>query len=270
MPDDPEAMRRQLVERRWSQQERAWQLANNLPSQRLVPEVDVAAPAATDGPRACPGPCNRAHRRGAKVEPHLAEHGLCLRCELHLDEALDHLPTRAAQLDALTGALGTSGMGVPVHRPGSAPGMPFDGATEALAGHIRHVLASWGEVVAELVGAPPGYVRSEHRNVLLALPPTTVMRWSPVHDEWQGVDLDGAAAGVEIIGVYTSALRRLGFDRPGDRPGDRLAAPCPECELAALVARHGGGVECQACPFTTDRDGYAQWQAALINHGKTA
>lgn len=209
------------------------------------------------GDRRCPGDHGRAIV--------LAAVGLCPRCTIELDEALLNVERLWALLIANVGRLGTSGMARYVGPSAKgAPPLPLDLATDTLCSEIQHALDTAAELVDEHTGSLgawlPARVLHEGRTVLLALPRTPVWRWSQDAAEWRLVELDGGQLGAEFIQLYERALRRLGQDRRGDR----LAAPCPDCECVSLIARPGAGVECDVCDFVCGRDEYARWQTYVV------
>jgi hypothetical protein len=91
---------------------------------------------------------------------------------------------------------------------------------------------------------------------------------------WLTVRLDEACVDHPAIDEFAADMRRLrrtlrqvGGDGP-ERP-ERLPAPCPRCDLLALV-REGGYVTCRNCPEWLDEDGYAEWTRQLAGRMRRA
>lgn len=251
-----EVARLRVVTDRWERQAQDARRAHETATRPYVlREVELTP----FGERACPN-----HRRPNIAAPG----GLCLRCIVELDQALMGLGEITGRLRANSGQLGTSGQLAYIGpRSKGGPPIPLDLATDTLVSEIEHTMLTWAEVVGEAKGAPARdwILLATHRPVLLGQGATAVWRWSDAQADWEAIDMDGAQAGALFISLYRRGLRRLGQDRGGDP----LAAPCPECELAALIMRPGAGVECDACTFVCSRDDYARWQTFVAAYAST-
>lgn len=157
------------------------------------------------------------------------------------------------------------------------PPLPLRSDVDELMREIYAVLASWEErvrLVARLTDRPTlgpqpdgraltriTRTLATHVDVLLSLlpdPMARVMRPNEAADLPEGtpgrigndgqahvlVDLDGPAAGVEILRLHRRARARAGHTR---RTTALPGVTCPECGLLAIVRLSGSNPHCSSC-----------------------
>lgn len=91
---------------------------------------------------------------------------------------------------------------------------------------------------------------------------------------WLGVRLAEACADHPAVDEFAADMRRLVRSIRaviGDAPvrPERLTAPCPGCDLLALV-RVDDSVRCRACPTWLTGEQYAEWVGALVRSARVA
>lgn len=192
------------------------------------------------------------------------DRALCDTCADHLARVLRELADLYVQLSTL-----------PPGRSGATPvsgsrdlKVPINLTAEALMRHIELVTTSWEEVVRDVAGEGTtahgvrpgtaaftacGYL-STHVTPLLALPGKLVTRWNPAATEvscWEWVEMDGAAAALEIFKTHHRARTALG----DTKSWEALPEPCWTCRVKALVRELGSNViRCESCRATITLD----------------
>ena len=213
-------------------------------------------------------------------------HGICLR-------ALGDLPELWVRLHLELGSKGQASERVTMSR--SAP-LPLRADIDAQLREIMNVLASWDErlrLAARLTlpDTDETHLRTDHGRMtadfcktlaahldtLLALPADAMARSFSLHNLDRipegahgrtnriggyaevTVDLSGADAGSEILGLHYRARSVLGETRMTER----LDVPCPSdtCELLMLVRVQGSeySAECRACGRLLSEQEYRTW-----------
>ena len=212
--------------------------------------------------------------------PALCHQTFCSKCHGLTYRALGEIPELWVRLWLELGNKGQGGERVTMSR--SAP-LPLRADIDAQLREILAVRASWDERVAtaeRLAGRDTEETRRRtdhgrltagfcktlavHLDTLLALPPDAMSRTYPLHDLSRipegahgrtnriggyaevTVDLSGADAGTEILGLHYRARSVL----VETRMTERLDVPCPDpaCDLLMLVRVQGSeyAAECRA------------------------
>jgi len=197
-----------------------------------------------------------------------------------LRSVLTDLPRRYAELCARLGERSRPADGPRVSGGGRST-IPLNLGHEAFLRELATIVLSWEETVRTTARLAPVTVSRHpgraavsracatlraHIEVLLSCPPTPMLRtldlaraetvptteadtaW--VHAGWIGavVELDGAAAGIELFNLHHRALARLGWT-PQHHD---LRTPCWDCDLPRLRRWDGTAglsdhVECREC-----------------------
>jgi hypothetical protein len=231
---------------------------------------------------------------GSRVtSPKLTRDVFCQRCRDSVWRALGDIPELWVRLHCELGSKGQHGERVSMSR--SAP-IPLRGDIDALLREHLDILASWDERVRLAAGLTlpdtqemrlrPDHGRivaaltrtlAAHLDRLLLLPADAMSRSFGLHDLGRipegaygrtnriggyaevTVDLSGADAGGEILGLRYRSRSRLGETRMTER----LDVPCPDpaCDMLMLERQQGSNyaAECRACGrLLTDQE-YHQW-----------
>lgn len=181
-------------------------------------------------------------------DPALGYQSFCPRDREHISRCLDELPGLYVRLHAELGAKGSGG-GEHVSGSRDAP-IPLRCDIDALMRLVTECLYSWHERVAAVaslsfptadlsrrrrdgIGIDAAVnVLGAHLDALLALDAEPMARSRPDGPALE--DLDGAAAGLEILRLHYLARSLLGETRA--KPQELLGVPCRnvECNLMAL------------------------------------
>lgn len=212
-------------------------------------------------------------------EPAYTFQSFCPRDREHVAAALDDLPDLHARLSDELGEKRRGG-GEKVTVSKSAP-IPVNTAVDALMRDITETLVSWHERVADIarLSFPGGDLSrrrrdhvaveaavtalSGHLDALLALPPQPM--WRTADDSRELEDLDGAAAGLEILHLHYLCRRLLGETRARAETFDGI--PCRECEDIALEHaeppsdpdEHAPKSRCASCGDVMDDEEFEAW-----------
>lgn len=234
------------------------------------------------------------------ITPALCHETFCPKCRLQVYRALGDIPELWVRLHCELGEKGIQGRErVDVSR--SAP-LPLRADIDALLREHVDILASWDERVRLAAGLVlpdtqaqrrrPDHGRmvaefcatlQAHLDALLALPPDAMARCYPLHDLERipegahgrthlpagyaevTVELSGADAGEEILGLRYNARSVLGETRMTER----LDVPCPDpsCDLLMLVRVQGSeyAAECRACGRLLTEQEYGAWTKLYAN-----
>ena len=235
--------------------------------------------------------------------PALTYSVFCMKCHSATYRALGDLPELWVRLHCELGSKGQATERVTMSR--SAP-LPLRADIDAQLREITSVLASWDERVAtaerlSVRDTEATRRRTDHGRLtadlcktlqvfldtLLHLPPDAMARSYSLHDLGRipegahgrtntiggyaevTVDLSGADAGSEILGLHYRARSVLGETRMTER----LDVPCPDpaCDLLMLVRVQGSeySAECKACGRLLNTTEYHQWvnlYASTVSH----
>lgn len=165
-----------------------------------------------------------------------------------------------------------------------APPVPLDLAADEILREMAEVLVSWEERVRDVARLSPldtatsrarraGFAVEQAARVLaprvdalLALPAGPMMRGGEL------VDLDGTAAGLEILDLRWRASRALPQTGGEARP---IAVPCGECGWRSLVERldvlgYLDGARCRQCGHEYTPEGLAELRAKALAKAKRA
>lgn len=216
-------------------------------------------------------------------EPALGYQSFCPRDREHIARSLDELPGLYVRLHAELGEKGTAS-GERVAMSKSAP-IPLNASVDALMRSITEALYSWHERVAAVASLSfPSADMSRrrrdglavdqavtvlggHLDALLALGPEPMWRTRSEGRELE--DLDGAAAGLEVLHLHYLCRAVLGETRA--KPEELLGVPCraDSCGYRALRRAELPSdpdapvwwTECGQCGDRMSEADYREWTA---------
>lgn len=230
------------------------------------------------------GDCQSTHRPetvriGAQI---VAAHGLCLRDQQIVGDAITELPRDYVELHL---ALERGGAGLHEH-VAATKDLPaaLRVNVAALAAEIVRVAAVWAEPVADRLridwdtqamdAARPGFVLQRATrlltaslSVLLALRGEEVQAWADngwyhTHEPADGVD--GALNLLHLHQVARSALGQTKLVH-------QLPAPCPACDAMALARDDGDSfVHCQRCRLRWTEEDYARLVLVVLSDARAS
>ena len=236
--------------------------------------------------------------------PALCYQAFCSKCQGLTFRALGDLPELWVRLHLELGSKGQATERVSMSR--SAP-LPLRADIDAQLREILNVLASWDErlrLAARLTlpdtdethrrtdhgRLTAGFCKTlaVHLDTLLSLPPDAMSRSFSLYNLDRipegaygrtnriggyaevTVDLSGADAGTEILGLHYRARSVLGETRMTER----LDVPCPDpaCDMLMLVRVQGSdwAAECKACGRLLSTSEYHAWTKLYAATMKTA
>lgn len=212
-------------------------------------------------------------------DPALGYQAFCIRDREHIARSLDEIPALYTRLHAELGEKGTA-HGERVSMSRSAP-LPLNTSVDALMRSITEALYSWHERVAAVarLSFPSADLSRRRRDAIAVDQAVTVLgghldallalgsedMWRTRPEGLQMEELDGAAAGLEILSLHYRIRAVIGETRPHSETFDGI--PCRACEDMALERAEPPSdpdaaakkSRCASCGDTMDDEEFGAW-----------
>lgn len=231
-------------------------------------------------------PCARGPRCAARTQdgPAPTWRPFCDEDRALIAQAIQGMPLLYAAMADLLVADRSGGIAydaVRVTTSKSRP-VPINLDADASQREMAEILVSWEERVRDVARMPPldtAASRGQRLGVQIAqavsvlaprLDALLVLDVAPMMRGGELVDLDGAAAGLEILDVRRRAVARLPESEGDDRP---LSVPCGTCSWRGLVEvidwlGYLAGARCRQCGTRYDVEGLAELRAAALRRAQ--